>query len=113
MTAYPAWTPASRPGIVPLHPLSFGTILGRSFVALRQNPRVLLGFALVVQTVAYLLVLAAIGGVVERHMIDTGFLRREAETPSSAGRCPRCQERQLQRAEGCATCMACGYSQCG
>lgn len=63
MSAYPAWTPASRPGIVPLHPLSFGTILGRSFTALRQNPRVLLGFALVVQTVAYLAVIVAIGGV--------------------------------------------------
>ena len=63
MTAYPHWTPASRPGIVPLHPLSFGTILGRSFVALRQNPRVLLGFALVVQVVAYLVVIAAVAGV--------------------------------------------------
>lgn len=63
MTAYPAWTPASRPGIIPLHPLTFGTILGRSFSALRQNPRVLLGFALVVQTVAYVLVLAAIGAI--------------------------------------------------
>ncbi len=63
MTAYPAWTPASRPGIIPLHPLSFGTILGRSFVALRQNPRVLLGFALVVQTLAYLVVLVAIGAI--------------------------------------------------
>ncbi|MFC0198538.1 glycerophosphoryl diester phosphodiesterase membrane domain-containing protein, partial [Microbacterium arthrosphaerae] len=60
MTAYPAWTPASRPGIIPLHPLSFGTILGRSFAALRQNPRVLLGFALVVQTLAYVVML---GGV--------------------------------------------------
>lgn len=63
MTAYPAWTPASRPGIIPLHPLSFGTILGRSFAALRQNPRVLLGFALVVQTAAYLLVIVAAGGL--------------------------------------------------
>ncbi|OZD42161.1 hypothetical protein CH252_27155 [Rhodococcus sp. 06-1477-1B] len=63
MTAYPAWTPASRPGIVPLHPFGFGTILGRSFVALRHNPKVLLGFALVVQAVAYILVTAAIGGV--------------------------------------------------
>jgi len=60
VTAYPAWTPASRPGIIPLHPLTFGTILGRSFSALRQNPRVLLGFALVVQTVAYLVVIAAV-----------------------------------------------------
>jgi hypothetical protein len=63
VTAYPAWTPASRPGIIPLHPLSFGTILGRSFAALRQNPRVLLGFALCVQTIAYVLVLVAVGGV--------------------------------------------------
>lgn len=63
MTAYPAWTPASRAGIVPLHPYGFGTILGRSFVALRHNPRVLLGFALVVQTVAYVIVTAAVAGV--------------------------------------------------
>lgn len=60
MTAYPAWTPASRPGIIPLHPLTFGTILGRSFAALRQNPRVLLGFALIVQTLAYLVVMGAV-----------------------------------------------------
>lgn len=63
MSAYPAWTPAPRPGIVPLHPLSFGTILGRSFAALRQNPRVLLGFALVVQVVASLVVVAAVAAV--------------------------------------------------
>ncbi|WP_314506550.1 glycerophosphoryl diester phosphodiesterase membrane domain-containing protein [uncultured Microbacterium sp.] len=63
MTAYPTWTPASRPGIIPLRPLTFGTILGRSFAALRQNPRVLLGFALCVQTAAYLLVLLGVGAV--------------------------------------------------
>lgn len=63
MTAYPAWTPASRPGIIPLHPLSFGTILGRAFSALRSNPRVLLGFALVVQTLAYIVVFAAVLGI--------------------------------------------------
>ncbi|NNH05442.1 hypothetical protein, partial [Microbacterium ulmi] len=60
---YPAWTPASRPGIIPLHPLSFGTMLGRSFSALRQNPRVLLGFALGVQLLAYLVLILAVGGV--------------------------------------------------
>ncbi|PTT19833.1 hypothetical protein DBR36_06860, partial [Microbacterium sp. HMWF026] len=63
MNAYPAWTPASRPGIVPLHPYGFGTILGRSFVALRHNPKVLLGFALVVQAVASIVLTAAIAGV--------------------------------------------------
>ncbi len=55
--------PASRPGIIPLRPLTFGTILGRSFAALRQNPRVLLGFALCVQTAAYILVLLGVGAV--------------------------------------------------
>lgn len=59
---HPAWTPASRPGIVPLHPLTFGTILGRSFAALRHNPRVLLGFALGVQVLAYLVLILAVGG---------------------------------------------------
>ncbi|WP_345801919.1 glycerophosphoryl diester phosphodiesterase membrane domain-containing protein [Microbacterium sp. AZCO] len=63
MTAYPAWTPASRPGVIPLRPLTFGTILGRSFTALRQNPRVLLGFALCVQAIAYVVVIVAVGAV--------------------------------------------------
>ncbi|HBU42403.1 MAG TPA: hypothetical protein DEB57_05920 [Microbacterium sp.] len=63
MTAYPSWTPAPRPGIIPLQPLTFGTILGRSFSALRHNPKVLLGFAMVVQTVAYLVVTIAISGI--------------------------------------------------
>jgi hypothetical protein len=63
VTAYPAWTPASRPGIVPLHPFGFGTTLGRSFTALRQNPGVLLGFALGVQAIAYLVILVVVGGV--------------------------------------------------
>ena len=63
MSAYPAWTPAARPGIVPLHPLGFGTILGRSFAALRHNPKVLLGFALSVQVVGYLVVLLGVLGV--------------------------------------------------
>lgn len=60
MTAYPTWTPAPRPGIIPLRPLGFGTILGRSFAALRQNPRVLLGFALVAQTVVTIVAAAGI-----------------------------------------------------
>lgn len=63
MTAYPSWTPAPRAGIVPLHPLSFGTILGRSFTALRQNPRVLLGFALGIQMLVYVILIAVVGGV--------------------------------------------------
>lgn len=57
------WMPASRPGIIPLHPLGFGTILGRSFAALRHNPAVLLGVALGVQFVASFIVLLGTVGV--------------------------------------------------
>lgn len=45
------WTPAPKKGVFPLHPMTFGTILGRAFAALRHNPRVLFGFAVVVQFV--------------------------------------------------------------
>ncbi|MFV0374944.1 glycerophosphoryl diester phosphodiesterase membrane domain-containing protein [Microbacterium sp.] len=63
MTTYPAWKPATRPGIIPLRPLGFGTILGRSFTALRQNPKVLLGFALPVTAATAILTFAAITGL--------------------------------------------------
>lgn len=43
------WTPAPRRGVVPLHPMNFGMILSKSFAMLRHNPRVLFGFAVVVQ----------------------------------------------------------------
>jgi hypothetical protein len=48
---------------VPLHPYGFGTTLGRSFTALRQNPGVLLGFALGVQALAFLILVLAVGAV--------------------------------------------------
>jgi ribonucleoside-diphosphate reductase alpha chain len=63
--------------------------------------------------------LAAIGGIIERHMIDTGFLdpAREGLTGGAvAGRsgmtCPRCGSGTLMFQEGCATCLSCGYSKC-
>lgn len=61
MTAQQTWTPAPQQGIVPLHPLGFGTILGRSFTVLRHNPRVLLGFAVVSQIVIAIVSLVVIG----------------------------------------------------
>jgi len=79
VTAYPAWTPASRPGIIPLRPLTFGTVLGRSFAALRQNPRVLLGFALCVQTAAYLIVLLGVGVVALASFVRLDTLRPGTE----------------------------------
>lgn len=43
------WTPAPKKSAIPLHPMTFGIILGRSFSALRHNPKVIFGFAVAVQ----------------------------------------------------------------
>jgi ribonucleoside-diphosphate reductase alpha chain len=83
--------------------------------------------------------LAAIGDVVERHLLEIGFLseplrprppRHSASTPDKAdenshrtmivptnasrpGRgCPRCGAPALVRAEGCDVCLTCGQSTC-
>ncbi|UWQ22252.1 adenosylcobalamin-dependent ribonucleoside-diphosphate reductase [Jannaschia sp. W003] len=65
-------------------------------------------------------ILAAIGDVIERHMVAIGFLGA-AEGLSAPGdgdaprlpACPRCGAPALRRVEGCATCAACGHSECG
>jgi len=79
--------------------------------------------------------LAAIGEVIEQHMIDTGFISGAGEKPitealAAAGgghgdaasdgpkptlmrSCPRCGSPSLIRQEGCDTCTSCGYSKCG
>jgi ribonucleoside-diphosphate reductase alpha chain len=85
--------------------------------------------------------LAAIGGVIEEHMLAIGFLTRPTYSPAlqpkvasiaermpggyeevrgSGGEnlnasfkfCPRCSSPSLTRIEGCDTCMSCGYSRC-
>jgi ribonucleoside-diphosphate reductase alpha chain len=63
--------------------------------------------------------LAAIGGVIERHMIDIGFLspsgQRFQVTEKEGERrvsCPRCGGQSLMFQEGCATCLSCGFSKC-
>jgi len=72
------WTPAVKPGLIPLHPLSFGALLGKPFAALRHNPKVLFGFAIVIQLVIALVTLLVVGGVA----IAT-FLRLESLSPSN------------------------------
>ena len=79
--------------------------------------------------------LAAIGGVIEQHMIQSGFLpnpdkdkrdRDVQELPKAVGhdgpllsgaapfrQCPKCAQASLVRQEGCDTCTSCGYSKCG
>ncbi|MDP4822630.1 MAG: adenosylcobalamin-dependent ribonucleoside-diphosphate reductase [Aestuariivirgaceae bacterium] len=62
--------------------------------------------------------LAAIGGVIEKHLLDTGFLK-EPEAITRGGNvsglkaCGRCGERAVTFQEGCMTCLSCGHSKCG
>ncbi|MDA5558574.1 adenosylcobalamin-dependent ribonucleoside-diphosphate reductase [Shimia sp. MMG029] len=72
-------------------------------------------------------ILAAIGGVLERHMITIGFIdgegmglksdpKAEAVSVGNTPRgkaCPSCGDFSLQMIEGCMTCTSCGYSKCG
>ncbi|WP_412555358.1 adenosylcobalamin-dependent ribonucleoside-diphosphate reductase [Shimia sp. MIT1388] len=72
-------------------------------------------------------ILAAIGGVLERHMIAIGFIEGEgmglksdpqAEVMAVGGAprgkpCPSCGDFSLQMVEGCMTCSSCGHSKCG
>lgn len=69
--------------------------------------------------------LAAIGGVIERHLArdartcaehrtdQAGPAPAAARTVSSTACCPRCGVPGLVRKEGCDTCFECGYSKCG
>jgi ribonucleoside-diphosphate reductase alpha chain len=64
--------------------------------------------------------LAAIGGVIERHLTGSAGPEGpcEAAAPAPAMRalgsvCPRCGAASLQRREGCDVCLECGYSKCG
>ena len=69
--------------------------------------------------------LAAIGGVIERHMIDTGFIAPAQRFAPDGGEtgpmveemrdlryCPKCSQAALVFQEGCHTCRNCGYSKC-
>ena len=72
-------------------------------------------------------ILAAIGGVIERHLIAIGFIEGEGmglktdpkaeaiavgEAPRGKA-CPSCGSYALQMKEGCMTCTDCGHSKCG
>ncbi|WP_370312259.1 adenosylcobalamin-dependent ribonucleoside-diphosphate reductase [Sagittula sp.] len=71
-------------------------------------------------------ILAAIGGVIERHMIAIGFLEGEGKglksdpTAKVVGldaprgkACPSCGQFTMMMVEGCMTCASCGHSKCG
>ena len=72
-------------------------------------------------------ILAAIGGVIERHMVAIGFLEGEGmglkadpqarviglETGTRGKPCPSCGQYEMRMIEGCMTCASCGHSKCG
>ncbi|MEY4708804.1 MAG: hypothetical protein RJB58_2527 [Pseudomonadota bacterium] len=66
--------------------------------------------------------LAAIGEVIERHLVEIGFLGQrgpsilpDAQIPVEGARarfCPRCGDASFVKLEGCDSCLSCGYSKC-
>ena len=70
--------------------------------------------------------LAAIGEIIERHLVEIGFLDGRglagmtpaappAMAPQDSARarfCPRCGDASFVRIEGCDSCLSCGYSKC-
>jgi hypothetical protein len=59
----PSWTPPPKPGLIPLRPLGFGTLLGAPFQVLRRNPKATFGSALLVQGISVLITLVVVGAV--------------------------------------------------
>lgn len=59
----PQWTPPVKPGLIPLRPLAFGTILGAPYQLLRRNPRPTFGVSLLIQGVVLFGTLVVIGAV--------------------------------------------------
>ena len=49
------WTPPPKPGLIPLRPIEFGTVLGASFQVLRRNPRPTFGAALLLNALVVFL----------------------------------------------------------
>ncbi|WP_299550339.1 adenosylcobalamin-dependent ribonucleoside-diphosphate reductase [uncultured Tateyamaria sp.] len=71
-------------------------------------------------------ILAAIGGVIEQHMIQIGFIEGEGmglksdpqaevvglDAPRGKA-CSSCGSYEMRMIEGCMTCASCGFSKCG
>ncbi len=69
-------------------------------------------------------ILAAIGGVIEKHLIAIGFIagegmglkvdpHAEISRIGPAKACESCGNYEMRMVEGCMTCASCGYSKCG
>ena len=60
--AQPGWTPPPKPGLIPLRPLTLGPLLAAPFQALRRNPRITVGSALVLQGIPSIVVSVLVAG---------------------------------------------------
>ena len=72
-------------------------------------------------------ILAAIGGVIEQHLIRIGFIEGEGmglksdpqkqvvnlDNAPRGKACPSCGQFDMRMVEGCMTCGSCGHSKCG
>ena len=80
------WAPPPKPGLIPLRPIGFGTLLGASFQVLRRNPKATFGSGLIVQAVI-MLVTVVIMGLVTLWALDridsAPFDQRDAVTAGS------------------------------
>ena len=70
---------------------------------------------------------AAIGDIIERHMLETGFLEPTEKLPTKGAMtetstvtatplgplCPKCSQPGLVHEAGCLACVHCGWSKCG
>jgi MFS family permease len=81
----PGWTPPPKPGLIPLRPLGFGTLLGAPFQVIRRNPRPTFGISLLLNGVVTLLFVGVIGGVIAFAFGRVGSANRDSTDEILAG----------------------------
>ncbi|MGO4692505.1 hypothetical protein [Glaciibacter sp. 2TAF33] len=69
------WAPPPKPGLIPLRPLGFGTLLWAPFQVLKRNPKATFGSALLVQAGITLVTLVVVG------LVTFFALSRVADAP--------------------------------
>jgi hypothetical protein len=72
------WTPPPRPGLIPLQPMTLGTILAGSFQVMRRNPRPTFGVSLLINGIIAVVSIAAVA-----LSFTLGFDRIASATSSS------------------------------
>ncbi|WP_141692875.1 hypothetical protein [Leifsonia xyli] len=81
----PGWAPPPKPGLVPLRPLGFGTLLGAPFQALRQNPKITVGAALILQGVPSIFVAVLTSAIVSLLLTRVTTANAQDQSAITAG----------------------------